>query len=96
MGKKSKVAAYQQINRGPKGAKGDESVRHLFGSNDWDPLDGYHGHRDQKYVKNVRPRSEGQQRLMEAIDKHLSCHQCRRRSLYARQGGADHPLPPRH
>jgi len=70
MGKKSKVAAYQQINRGPKGAKGDESVRHLFGSNDWDPLDGYHGHRDQKYVKNVRPRSEGQQRLMEAIDKH--------------------------
>jgi phosphate starvation-inducible PhoH-like protein len=71
MGKKSKVAAYQQTNRGPKGSsKGDESVRHLFGSNDWDPLNRFQDSRDQKYVKNVRPRSEGQQRLMEAIDKH--------------------------
>jgi phosphate starvation-inducible PhoH-like protein len=26
--------------------------------------------RDKKYVKNVRPRTEGQTRLMEAIDKH--------------------------
>lgn len=71
MGKKSKIAAYQQTNRGPKGNKhSDEGVRHLFGSNDWDPLDRFQGQRDQSYVKNVRPRSEGQQRLMTAIDSH--------------------------
>ncbi len=71
MGKKSKVAAYQQTNRGPKGqSKGTSDVRHLFGSNDWDPLERFQDQRDQSYVKNVRPRSEGQQRLMTAIDSH--------------------------
>ncbi|MBI3441776.1 MAG: PhoH family protein [Proteobacteria bacterium] len=37
---------------------------------DWDPLGGISDRRDQSYVKNVRPRTEGQKRLMEAIDKH--------------------------
>lgn len=37
------------------------------GNRDWDPLDST---RDKKYVRNVKPRSEGQQQLMEAIDSH--------------------------
>ena len=41
----------------------------------WDPLKGDddrygNGQRDQRYVKNVSPRSEGQKQLMEAIDRH--------------------------
>jgi phosphate starvation-inducible PhoH-like protein len=40
----------------------------------WDPLKGQENaemeRRDQSYVKNVTPRSEGQKRLMEAIDTH--------------------------
>lgn len=34
----------------------------------WDPLD--NGARDRSFVKNVRPRSENQRRLLEAIDTH--------------------------
>lgn len=64
MAKKSKVAKYK-ANKAP----GTNSVHHIFGDN-WDPLDGYHGHRDQKYVKNVKPRSAGQQKLMEALQTH--------------------------
>jgi len=66
MGKKSRIAAsrhhaHQDVH----------AVHALFGgSNDWDPLEGYNGRRDQSYVKNVRPRSEGQKALMEAIQKH--------------------------
>jgi phosphate starvation-inducible PhoH-like protein len=67
MGKKSKIAGYQ-TNRGPK----MNNVETLFnaGGSDWDPLNGYQGHRDQAYVKTVRPRSEGQERLMTAIESH--------------------------
>jgi phosphate starvation-inducible PhoH-like protein len=61
MGKKSKIASYK-ANRAPD----DNKVRSLHGG--WDPLDsGLTERRDQSYVKNVRPRSEGQKRLMEAI-----------------------------
>ena len=36
---------------------------------DWHPLDEeINGRRDQKYVKNIKPRSDGQAELMEAID----------------------------
>lgn len=36
---------------------------------DWHPLDDQlDGRRDQKYVKNIKPRSEGQAQLIEAID----------------------------
>lgn len=65
MGKKSRIAAYQQKNRGPKG----ENVQRLFDTG-WDPLAGVNEKRDQPYVKNVRARSEGQQRLMTAIETH--------------------------
>ncbi len=38
---------------------------------DWHPLDdAIDGRRDKKYVKNIRPRSEGQAELMKAIDEH--------------------------
>lgn len=38
---------------------------------DWDPLDDQiDGRRDKKYVKNIRPRSDGQATLIEAIDAH--------------------------
>jgi phosphate starvation-inducible PhoH-like protein len=69
MGKKSKVASYHA-----KRAPGVDRVHNLFGGGqgkgDWDPLGGFQGQRDQSYVKNVRPRSEGQKRLMEAIGAH--------------------------
>jgi len=52
-------------------------VHHLRpddGNGKWHPLlDGPSGEevlRDQRYVKNVSPRSEGQKRLMQAIDEH--------------------------
>ena len=38
---------------------------------DWDPLDDHiDGRRDKKYVKNIKPRSEGQTKLIEAIDSY--------------------------
>jgi phosphate starvation-inducible PhoH-like protein len=40
-------------------------------TSDWHPLDEeINGRRDQKYVKNIKPRSEGQAELMKAIDSH--------------------------
>jgi phosphate starvation-inducible PhoH-like protein len=65
MGKKSRIAAYR-AHQAPK----MEKVHSLHANQGWDPLEGYHGHRDQKYVKNVSPRSEGQKELMTAIEKH--------------------------
>lgn len=39
--------------------------------NDWHPLDeAIDGRRDKKYVKNIKPRSEGQAELMQAIDEY--------------------------
>jgi phosphate starvation-inducible PhoH-like protein len=64
MGKKSKIAAYK-AHRAPQ----TEAVHHLFGTG-WDPLQGAKDTRDQKYVKNVQPRSDGQKKLMEAIARH--------------------------
>lgn len=55
----------------------DNKVVHPFfddipnAHSDWHPLDDQiDGRRDQKYVKNIKPRSEGQARLIEAIDSH--------------------------
>ncbi len=40
-------------------------------SQDWDPLDSeIDGRRDKKYVKNIKPRSEGQAELLDAIKSH--------------------------
>ncbi len=68
MGKKSKIAGYRS-NRAPD----VNTVHALFGDQrdqrDWDPLAGSMDRRDQSYVKNVRPRSEGQKTLMEAMQR---------------------------
>ena len=41
------------------------------GNANWHPLDEeINGRRDQKYVKNIKPRSDGQAELMKAIDTH--------------------------
>lgn len=50
-----------------------ENVVHhgSFKSNGWHPLeDEIDGRRDQKYVKNIKPRSAGQETLMQAIKEH--------------------------
>ena len=40
------------------------------GGSDWHPLDdAIDGRRDKKYVKNIKPRSEGQAKLMKSIDE---------------------------
>ncbi|WP_420433135.1 PhoH family protein [Hyphobacterium sp.] len=44
-------------------------VRALFPGTSWSP-DNKEPMRDQRYMKNVKPRSEGQARLMAAIDEH--------------------------
>jgi phosphate starvation-inducible PhoH-like protein len=48
----------------------DGKIRRLPIDRDWSPLDrGGDGGREQAYVKNIRPKSEGQVRLLEAIDR---------------------------
>lgn len=46
-----------------------EKVRALFPGTQWSP-DEIDPMRDQRYVKNVKPRSDGQARLMSSIDEH--------------------------
>ena len=47
------------------------AFEHHESSNSWHPLDDeINGRRDQKYVKNIKPRSDGQAELMKAIDTH--------------------------
>lgn len=46
-----------------------EKVRALFPGRGWSP-DEADPMRDQRYTKNVKPRSDGQARLMEAVDAH--------------------------
>jgi phosphate starvation-inducible PhoH-like protein len=69
MGKKSKIANYRAHRM-----SNTQTVQAIFGDQrdekDWDPLGGMPDRRDQSYVKNVRPRSEGQKALMTAIEKH--------------------------
>jgi phosphate starvation-inducible PhoH-like protein len=51
----------------------DNNIVHPFFDepSDWHPLDDQiDGRRDQKYVKNIKPRSEGQAELMKAIKEH--------------------------
>lgn len=66
MAKKSKISQYS-ANKAPS----TDKVHKLHGNNkNWDPLEGISERRDQSYIKNVRPRSDGQKALMEAIQKH--------------------------
>jgi phosphate starvation-inducible PhoH-like protein len=60
MAKKSKIANYKQ--KAPK----MEQVHKVFDGGNWDPLES-HDRRDQRYLKTIKPRSEGQKRLMQAI-----------------------------
>ncbi len=49
--------------------KENNIVHTAFDNNDWHPMDDeIDGRRDQKYVKNIKPRSDGQAALMQAID----------------------------
>jgi phosphate starvation-inducible PhoH-like protein len=51
-------------------ASGKENIVHpsTFQKSGWHPLDKeIDGRRDQKYVKNIKPRSEGQERLLQSI-----------------------------
>ena len=48
----------------------DSKVTSLFrGAGGWDPLGG-DDHRDQSYLKTVKPRTDNQEALMKAIDEH--------------------------
>jgi phosphate starvation-inducible PhoH-like protein len=47
----------------------DGKIRRLPIDRDWSPLDRGDGGREQGYVKTIRAKSEGQSRLLEAIDR---------------------------
>lgn len=70
------MAKKSRRNRNLHAVKSHTNIVHpdfedLPRTQDWHPLDDeIDRNRDKKYVKNVRPRTEGQTRLMEAIDKH--------------------------
>ncbi len=52
----------------PTDSAHDVKVYPLFpGTDSWDPIE---ERRDQRYVRKVKPQSENQKRLMEAIDRH--------------------------
>jgi len=64
MAKKSRKSRNQQNNH-------KENIIHpsSFKSDGWHPLDNeIDGRRDQKYVKNIKPRSKGQEILMQSIE----------------------------
>ena len=64
MSKKREKRRHNENSSGPKG-----NVHSFFVDNKWHPLDKeIDQSRDKKYVKNVKPRSEGQEELMNAID----------------------------
>src|SRR3954469_768307 len=50
----------------------DGKITALFPNSDWDPLEGpgRDADRDQSYVRKVRPQSENQRALMQAIASH--------------------------
>ena len=59
-------------SRKNRNSKRDNNIVHTaFDNQDWHPLDDeINGRRDQKYVKNIKPRSEGQGELMKSIDEY--------------------------
>lgn len=58
-------------SRKPRNNKDTNIVHTAFDNRDWHPLDDeINGRRDQKYVKNIKPRSDGQAALMKAIDEY--------------------------
>jgi phosphate starvation-inducible protein PhoH and related proteins len=63
MGKKSKVSGYKS-NKAPS----HENVQKISGGT-WDPMDGYNM-TEQPYVKAVRAKSMGQEKLLQAMRTH--------------------------
>jgi len=59
-------------SRKSRNNKRDNNIVHTaFDNQDWHPLDEeINGRRDQRYVKNIKPRSDGQAELMKAIDEY--------------------------
>jgi phosphate starvation-inducible PhoH-like protein len=47
----------------------DGKIRRLPIDRDWSPLDRGDGGREQAYLKTIRPKSKGQEKLLEAIDR---------------------------
>ena len=67
MAKKS-MSRKSRKNRHYESLRENNIVHPRFESNDWHPLDDeIDGRRDQKYVKNIKPRSEGQESLLKAL-----------------------------
>ncbi|MGE5545538.1 MAG: PhoH family protein [Solirubrobacterales bacterium] len=59
----------KRAQRNAQQSKSDPVVALYPVEAEWTPLDG-EPHRDQSYVRKVRPQSEGQQRLIQAIRSH--------------------------
>ncbi|MCB9982793.1 MAG: PhoH family protein [Rhodospirillales bacterium] len=59
-------------SRKPRNSNRENNIVHTaFDNHDWHPLDDeINGRRDQRYVKNIKPRSDGQEALMKAIDEY--------------------------
>jgi phosphate starvation-inducible PhoH-like protein len=51
------------------GEANDDKIRRLPIDREWSPLGRLEGDRDQAYLKTIRPKSEGQARLLDAIDQ---------------------------
>jgi phosphate starvation-inducible PhoH-like protein len=51
------------------GEANDDKIRRLPIDREWSPLGRANDERDQGYLKTIRPKSEGQARLLEAIDQ---------------------------
>jgi len=46
------------------------NIRPLYREASWDPLTGYEEQKERKYLRKIKPQSENQQSLMEAIEKY--------------------------
>ena len=71
MAKKNRGKKQRQSNLHPVSGN---VVHSVFDDLDWHPLDEeIDGHRDKKFIKRIKPRSEGQADLMQAIkEKNLA------------------------
>jgi phosphate starvation-inducible PhoH-like protein len=64
----SKKSRKTKRDPNPKSAKQGNVVRHMFDDVQWHPLDEeIDNNRDKKFIKKIKPRSEGQKYLMDSI-----------------------------
>lgn len=67
----SKKSAHKKTRKNRKNFEVHENAHPMGHTADWHPLDDeIDGRRDQKYVKNINPRSEGQAALLTSIKEH--------------------------